>query len=158
MKKFIAWARAMDQMQQTIWQEAGFDIIVSESGQTEGKSIQNADVLWLYATNGLNSQLTIDIHDQLKSSYPKIFFLCSRDLSTMPGHWSEYQQHIVIVDGIECLIGTKLEEPLPTSLLEYFAQQKTAELAAVVYMTLLESVFHETAEWCGHMSSVVGRM
>jgi len=157
-KKFIAWVSGMNQLQQTIWQEAGFDIVVHECGQTEGSSIQNADILWLYATSGMIIQPTIDLEVQLKKSYPKVFFLCKRDASIMPCHWSEYQQHIVFVDGIEYLIGSKLEEPLPTALLEYFAQQRTAELAAVLYIVILESVFRETAEWCGHMSSVVGRM
>ena len=158
MKKFIAWVSGMDQLKQTLWQEAGFDIIVPERYQSEGTAIHNADIIWLCSINGMNIQPKIDLEDQLKKSYAKVFFLCKHDASIMPCHWSEYQQHIVFVDGIEYLIGSKLEEPLPTALLEYFAQQKTAELAAVLYIVILESVFRETAEWCGHMSSVVGRM
>ena len=132
MKKFIAWVSGMDQMQQELWQEAGFDIIQPERSNI----VQDADIIWLYPTNSRNSQMTIDFEDQQKLSYPKVFFLCKRDASVL----------------------LSLEEPLPTALLEYFTQQKTADLAAAVYMTLLESVFRETAEWCGHMSSVVGRM
>ena len=154
MKKFIAWVSGMDQMQQELWQEAGFDIIQPE----RSNSVQDADIIWLCPKNARNSQTTIDFEDQQKISYPKVFFLCKRDASVLLSHWSEYHQHIVVVDGIEWVIGSKLEEPLPAELLEYFAQQKTTELLTIVYMTLLASVFRETAEWCGHMSSVVGRM
>ena len=158
MKKFFAWVSGMDQTQQALWQEAGFDIYVPERYQSAETAIQQADIIWLCATNGRNSHQAIEFDVRLKNSFPKIFFLCNHDKSTLPHQWFEYQHKHVSVDGIDWVIGSQLEEPLPAELLEYFAQQKTTELLTIVYMTLLASVFRETAEWCGHMSSVVGRM
>jgi hypothetical protein len=94
----------------------------------------------------------------LHTAYPKLFCLPSSVAALMPSQWQAYTQQTVRVAGTDWIVGSKLEEPLPPAVTEYLAQQKTAELAAVVYIVILESVFRETAEWCGHMSSVVGRM
>lgn len=156
MKQFVLWAWMMHPVEQDIWRDAGFLVLPQHPGAAP--EIAEPDVIWLSVAKGQSYQQTFGLENLLQQSHPKVFFLCSRDRSIMPCHWSEYQQHIIAVDGIEWLIGSKLEEALPTALADYFSQQKTADLAAVVYMTLLESVFRETAEWCGHMSSVVGRI
>ena len=54
--------------------------------------------------------------------------------------------------------GSKLETPLSEDMGALLSEQATGAFAESLYYYLLRDVFRETAEWCGHMSSVVGRM
>lgn len=138
-----------------IWREAGF-FIMPEPPYPSGESA-TAELIWLSDNAAVGScECTLAV--ELQTAYPKLFFLHSRAVSLMPLHWHSYTQQVVSIDGTDWIVGSKLDEPLPREVTEYLAQQKTAELAAVLYIVILESVFRETAEWCGHMSSVVGRM
>ena len=56
------------------------------------------------------------------------------------------------------LVGTKMEAPLPDDVGTLLCEQNIAALSETLYDCLLRDVFRETADWCGHMSSVVGRM
>ena len=150
MKQFVLWAWLMPPDEQKIWRDAGFRIMPQLLGVAHESA--EPDVIWIGEAL-VQSDWSAGIN-----VYPKLFVVYGKGCEQLPEHWQAYERQQVFVNGISCLIGSKLEEPLPTALMEYFAQQKTVDLAAVVYMTLLESVFRETAEWCGHMSSVVGRM
>ena len=150
MKQFVLWAWLMPPDEQKIWRDAGFRIMPQLLGVAHESA--EPDVIWIGEAL-VQSDWSAGIN-----VYPKLFVVYGKGCEQLPEHWQAYERQQVFVNGISCLIGSKLEEPLSTALMEYFAQQKTVDLAAVVYMTLLESVFRETAEWCGHMSSVVGRM
>lgn len=56
------------------------------------------------------------------------------------------------------ILGSKLETPLSEDMGALLSEQATVAFAESLYYYLLRDVFRETAEWCGHMSSVVGRM
>ena len=143
----------MEKEQEEIWRKAGF--LVMPQGKVAASEMAEPDFIWLGEEAAMPS-LAEGIG--WNSLYPKLFVVHESVEEFMPMHWRAYEQQSVFLNGSAWLIGSKLEDPLPTAFPDYFVQQKTADLAAVVYMTLLDSVFRETAEWCGHMSSVVGRM
>lgn len=155
MKKFTIRALGLNPDEQKIWRGAGFSIMQElPPSSYEGEL---PELIWL-AKNIAGGPLDCLVAEELRTAYPKLFFLPRVATTMMPGHWAAYAQQRVSVAGTDWTVGSKLEEPLPREVSEYLAQQKTAELAAVLYIVILESVFRETAEWCGHMSSVVGRM
>ena len=156
MKIFNLWPVGMAAEEQSIWRKAGFAVV--EKLPLDWQEAPPIDLIWLAESPAISAKAMAQSDEVLHRVYPKLFFLHGSAISRMPAHWQAYAQQTVSVNGSTWLIGSKLEEPLSTALLECFSQQKTADLAAVMYMTLLESVFRETAEWCGHMSSVVGRM
>ena len=155
MKKFPIRLLGMNSDEMKIWREAGF-FIMPELPSSADESAP-PELIWL-SGNAVGGSCECILAAELQTAYPKLFFLHSSATALMPQHWVAYTQQTVQVAGTEWIVGSKLEEPLPPAVTEYLAQQKTAELAAVVYIVILESVFRETAEWCGHMSSVVGRM
>ena len=151
MKHFLVVECGLGLLEKHKWQRAGFSIYPCVATAISTFSVP--DIIWI----GTTKRKSIDA-SFLATLYPKLFFLHSSAASYMPDHWQAYAQQTVRVAGADWIVGSKLEEPLPPAVAEYMAQQKTADLAAVVYIVILESVFRETAEWCGHMSSVVGRM
>ena len=155
MKKFTLRDIGLDPEENQIWREAGFCLMQEPWFPSSEKT--PPELIWL-ADSAVSGKFADRITEELRTSFPKLFFVQCKVAALMPAHWQAYAQQTVRVAGADWIVGSKLEEPLPPAVAEYMAQQKTADLAAVVYMTLLESVFRETAEWCGHMSSVVGRM
>jgi hypothetical protein len=155
MKKFPIRVLGLNSDEMKIWREAGF-FIMPEPPSSSAESAPS-ELIWL-SVNATGGSCECRIAAELHTAYPKLFFLPSSVAALMPSQWQAYTQQTVRVAGTDWIVGSKLEEPLPPAVTEYLAQQKTAELAAVVYIVILESVFRETAEWCGHMSSVVGRM
>lgn len=151
MKRFLLMECGLGLLKKQKWQRAGFSIYPFVVEDVLDFSVP--DIIWL----GTAKRKSIDTNF-LAKLYPKLFFLHSSAAGCMPTHWRAYAQQTVRVAGSDWIVGSKLEEPLPPAMAEYLAQQKTADLAAVLYIVILESVFRETAEWCGHMSSVVGRM
>ncbi len=149
MKMFTLWSLGLSDVAQEIWREAGFFVV--QDLRPELAETALSDLVWL-------AESPPEMAGRLRASYPKLFFLHNSAAVLMPLHWQAYTLQTVQMPGTDWIVGSKLEEPLPPAVAEYLAQQKTAELAAVVYIVILESVFRETAEWCGHMSSVVGRM
>jgi len=155
MKKFPirVWGLNFDEMK--IWREAGF-FIMPEPPSSSAESAP-PELIWL-SESAVGGGCECLLATELQTAYPKLFFLPNSAAALMPSQWQAYTQQKVRVAGTDWIVGSKLEEPLPPAVAEYLAQQKTAELAAVLYIVILESIFRETAEWCGHMSSVVGRM
>jgi hypothetical protein len=154
MKKFPIRVLGLDSDEMKIWRDAGFFIVQGPPFSADESA--SPELIWL--SENVDSSCGYTDATEFRTSYPKLFFLHSSAASLMPPHWQAYTRQTVQVAGTDWIIGSKLEEPLPPAVAEYLAQQKTAELAAVLYIVILESVFRETAEWCGHMSSVVGRM
>lgn len=52
-------------------------------------------------------------------------------------------------------VGTSLEARLHEPAWLVYGEDWQKAMAETIYRHLLEDVFRETAEWCGHMSSVV---
>lgn len=155
MKKFPIRVLGLKSDEMKIWREAGF-FIMPEPPSSSAESAP-PELIWL-SVNAAGGSCECTLAVELQTAYPKLFFLPGSAAALMPSHWQAYTQQTVKVAGVDWFVGSKLEEPLPPVVAEYLAQQKSAELAAVLYIVILESVFRETAEWCGHMSSVVGRM
>ena len=156
MKVFKLWSRGMDDEIQEIWCKAGFSI--EQNLPADLAEATSFDLIWLAELTDVSARPSQETRAPLNLVYPKLFFVHSSAAGCMPAHWHAYVQQTIRVAETDWIVGSKLEEPLPPAVAEYLAQQKTADLAAVVYIVILESVFRETAEWCGHMSSVVGRM
>lgn len=156
MKIFTLWSLGMSAADQALWNEAGFFVVQDMRPMFDETA--PPDLVWLAGSTAGLVETSQEIAERLCTSYPKLFILHSQAASLMPPHWHSYTQQLVSIDGMDWIVGSKLEEPLPREVAEYLVQQKTAELAAVLYIVILESVFRETVEWCGHMSSVVGRM
>ena len=77
----------------------------------------------------------------------------------MPESWQEKYALRFYETGPECwLLGTKIEAPLPEGLGELLDDPHAETMAETFYYYLLQDLFRETAEWCGHMSSVVRRI
>ena len=128
--------------EQEIWRQAGFDDALAET----------ADIAWLE-----NAALLMQLLDQ--RMVPKILLL----KTGAPRVAQERLQAIYTMT--ECgespngwLVGTKMEAPLPDDVGALLCEQNIATLSETLYDCLLRDVFRETADWCGHMSSVVGRM
>jgi phage terminase large subunit len=146
----------MDAEIRDIWSKAGF--CVAQKLPADWDEASSIDLIWLGESTAISARTMKQSIEGLYRFYPKLFFLHSSAVAFRPAHWQTYAVRTVRTNDTDWIVGSKLEEPLPQSVADYLAQQKTADLAAVVYMVLLESVFRENAEWCGHMSSVVGRM
>jgi hypothetical protein len=155
MKQFTIRDIGLNPEENQIWREAGFCLIKEPWFPSSEKA--PPELIWL-ADCAIGGKFDDRIAEELRTSFPKLFFVQHKAAALMPDHWQAYAQQMVRMADADWIVGSKLEEPLPPAVAEYMAQQKTADLAAVVYIVILESVFRETAEWCGHMSSVVGHM
>lgn len=100
--------------------------------------------------------------------HPKLFVMagnCEQTIN-MPGRLPEvYDAQVISGEDVCFTIGSSIQGKVTVpdweacrsdGQLSREAQIKA--IAGAVYRYLLEDVFRETMEWCGHMSSVVGPM
>lgn len=130
----------------TVWEDAGFVCV-----DREEVSEQSIDVLILAQDDREK------LEHAIKIMRPKVFFVVGRyELSPEIAHL--YADHHWRFHDSPLTIGTFLEVPLPEPIWEAYADQQEKAIADTVYRHLLHDIFRETAEWCGHMSSVVRPM
>jgi hypothetical protein len=126
------------------WEDAGF-VCVSAGEQTE----RRPDALILPADmSGAAFQ------DMIGSVIPKLFVVMIR-YSPPPSIAENYAIHLWRYKQVEITAGTMLETVLPEPPWPEYGQDWQKAIADTVYRHLLQDRFRETAEWCGHMSSVV---
>jgi hypothetical protein len=160
MKRFVLYAPGMVQPEQEIWQQAGFDI--NSEGTEAFSASQGAgiDAVWVVNSSSLapvsEEQAGWQKIYQLR---PKLFILQTEKNGMLPDCWREsYALNEYGTGRNHWVVGTKIEAPLPDDMGALLSEKNTAALAEFFYYYLLRDVFRETADWCGHMSSVVGRM
>ena len=102
------------------------------------------------------------------SLLPKLYIVVSAlgDKVTIPGELAGiFSVQIITGDSILFTVGSRLQGlaaiPDWDAYRSHAAITREEQIKAVsgtIYRYLLEDVIRETAEWCGHMSSVVGQM
>ena len=142
MKRFKLFGPDFTATEQEIWRQAGFDPVSAEA----------ADVAWLE-----NATLLMPLLDQ--QMMPKILLLKTGAFWMAPERLQAiYTMKEYGESPNGWLVGAKMEAPLPDDVGALLCKQNMEALSETLYDCLLRDVFRETADWCGHMSSVVGRM
>jgi len=74
-----------------------------------------------------------------------------------------YERQLIVGEGLYFTIGSRISGKVANPDWEAYRsngqlsrEEQVKTVAGSVYRFLLQDVFRETAEWCGHMSSVVG--
>lgn len=142
MRRFKLFGPDLTAAEEEIWRKAGFDPVLAEM----------ADVACLR-----NATLLIQLLDQ--RMMPKMILLKTGVSWVAPERLQAIYTMTEYGEGPNCwLVGTKMEAPLPEDVGTLLCEQNIAALSETLFDCLLRDVFRETADWCGHMSSVVGRM
>ena len=142
LKRFKLFGPDFTATEQEIWRQAGFDSASAEA----------TDVAWLE-----KATLLMPLLDQRMMA--KIILIRTGT------SWMAPERLLAIYTMTEYgkspngwLVGAKMEAPLPDDVGALLCEQNMEALSETLYDCLLRDVFRETADWCGHMSSVVGRM
>ncbi len=102
------------------------------------------------------------------SLFPKLYVITSSpdDEITIPGELADiFSLQTITGDGILFTIGSRLQGKVSVPNWDAYrghaaitCNEQIKAVSGSIYRYLLEDVIRETAEWCGHMSSVVGQM
>lgn len=142
------------------WEDTSFKL--AESGTWDDPE-QRPDVfLWHWSqAEDLPVQMILSL-------LPKLYVVMSApgDKVSTPGELADiFSIQTITGDSILFTIGSRLQGlaavPDWDAYRGYGAITRNEQIKAVsgsIYRYLLEDVIRETAEWCGHMSSVVGQM
>lgn len=124
------------------WEAAGFHCL--ESNRPD--DIKPDALVWA----GTDA---VSLLSALSADKPKVFVITARCL---PADLPEYYTlHFWQSGGQQITVGTMLETELAEPKWLAYEGDWQKALADTVFRHLLQDVFRETAEWCGHMSSVV---
>lgn len=158
LRRFILEAASCRADVRKIWQDAGFQL---GERQQAGSPLQRPDL----ALRRFGPEQGQDAWDELKDLLPRVFVILSEQELSFPEDISAVytRRSFAGRSGQVFTVGSTLEEMIaePDWQAYHFGEQPagTEEMAAVagsLYQYLLRDLFRETAEWCGHMSSVVG--
>ena len=158
MKRFVLYAPGMAHLEQELWRQAGFDII--PDGTEAFSAGAGPDAVW----GGYCSSVATASEEQAgwqstNQFRPKVFILQTEEIGMQPDCRVEgYALNEYGTGRNHWVVGTKIEAPMPDDMGALLSEKNAAALAEFFYYYLLRDVFRETADWCGHMSSVVGRM
>lgn len=138
------------------WLEAGFKVILSEEALEQE---QSPDAVCWRCSHDNSVQFRA-----VKYLLPKVYVIvCDQNFSPEVALPDVYEHHFIAAEEFSFTIGSRIQGiPAPPVWEAYrIDSQLPPELqikavADSAYRFLLEDVFRETAEWCGHMSSVVG--
>ena len=154
MKRFVLLAPGMSEAEQEIWRHAGFDCVEATA--------DNIDVVWVDRFCSSSARADAKNLGVLLDPLGSKVFMVKKQLETtfaFADNWrTVYSWKEYAVGPVSWVLGSKLETPLSEDMGALLSEQATAAFAESLYYYLLRDVFRETAEWCGHMSSVVGRM
>lgn len=146
MKRFALYGLGLTPTEQKLWQGAGFDF----SQET------TAVDLMLLLIDRMDQPIEVQRLSELR---PKIFLVRGLTAKQLPEGWQSIYDIQTCDSGVHrWLFGSILESPLPKDVGDLLMEEAMPALSEGLYSCLLRDVFRETAEWCGHMSSVVGRM
>ena len=151
MKRFIVFTAGMELAARNLWHSAGFDVL--PENRAEWPENANPDIIWIAETNF--DALSVS---QVELLSAKVLFARGNAVILLSEKWQSAYVLQKSEEKTTWVYGTKLETPLPDETGALLLGGETAALAECLYNYLLKDVFRETADWCGHMSSVVGRM
>lgn len=160
MRRFTVVAPNSDREYVSAWEDTSFKLV--DNGTWDDPE-QGPDVfLWRWSQK---KDMPVQM---ILSLFPKLYVIISTpgDKVTIPGELADiFSLHIITGDSIHFTIGSRIqgEAAVPdwAAYRSHAAITREEQIKAVsgsIYRYLLEDVIRETAEWCGHMSSVVGQM
>jgi len=154
MRRFLLYAPGSSPLVRTAWMEVGFKLMESVDNNTGQPDVYLWQ--WCKADNEIHRQSV----DRMQ---PKVFIIIANSGKQIPESLLQVYRQQVIRGETSCFtIGTTIEGKVAVpdwnayrleGRLDYGEELKT--LAGSIYRFLLEDIFRETADWCGHMSSVV---
>ncbi|HOV79741.1 MAG TPA: hypothetical protein PK728_06490 [Bacillota bacterium] len=155
MRRFTILAAECAEQELQAWQDVGF-MLAATAAAGEGHP---PDVILLQLVEWHKTAWQL-----VGSMLPKLYVVLSRREIQPPAMFSGIYDHQFIAGkGICFNIGSRLQGTVTVPDWEVFGSGATLTVAeqikavaGSVYRFLLEDIFRETAEWCGHMSSVVG--
>lgn len=153
MKQFVLAATGLTMEEEECWRQTGFLLRhgLSNALPTEEK----VDLLCWTDFSGQTEALA----KELTTLQPTVVLLGRSCLLQWPKPWDEVYSPQSCGSGDDgWSFGTKGEALLPKETGALLRERATGGLAEGLYYYLLREVFRETEDWCGHMSSVVGRM
>lgn len=138
------------------WEDVGFKPVENCSGTNRDNC---PDVVLLRVIQDQQTEWKA-----VESLLPKVYVVLARSELLPPVTLSDIYEHQLITAKDICFnIGSSLQGKVAVPDWEAFSRgglltgnERIKAVAGSVYRFLLEDVFRETAEWCGHMSSVVG--
>lgn len=139
-----------------LWEDVGFEQAQKYDEANRGLY---PDVALIRLKQGQQSEWQI-----VESLFPKLYVvLSSSELPPPAGLREIYEPQFIAAKDFCFSIGSRLPGRVAVPDWEAHthngiltADNQVKAVAGSVYRFLLEDVFRETAEWCGHMSSVVG--
>jgi len=148
MRRFEIYGSGATAAEIGVWLDTGFREF--QAGQT-GDAAARPDVI--FAPLGPDDgALGRDIGLWL----PKVIVLISRTAAESPQGLEDYRRHRWQQGGVNYLVATVLEPELrEPEWAAYGGEDSLKAVSDQVYRHLLEDVFRETREWCGHTFSVV---
>lgn len=176
MRRFIVLVCQASLQEAAAWEDSGF--VVSDGTTHPEVRRQTADVVgfpWLTVETDAEQARPDVVYWQqgaagaagwhkVRQLLPKVVVVMG-EASLPPDLAHVYDSCFLYGEGRSFMVGRKIEGTLLTP--EWAAYrtdgllslpQQVKAVADAVYRLLLDNVFQETAEWCGHMSSVVGPM
>ncbi len=161
MRRFIVVAPGCSGPDLAAWEDVGFKV------ETTAKHSpgEQPDAMFFWSCSQENISTNWRLVNQLR---PKMFVIadnCEQKIN-MPGGLLEiYDTQVIAGEDVYFTIGSSIQGKIavpdwPAHRLDgrLSREVQIKAVAGSVYRYLLEDVFRETAEWCGHMSSVVGPM
>ncbi len=156
MRRFTVYAPNCTKDDRHAWEDVSFQLVEIETGWDPEK--RPDVVFWRWPGDFKAKQ------KQAESILPKLYVIVSSNELPAPDNLSAlYERQVICGEGIYFIIGSKIDGKV--SVPDWEASRSDGQLAeteqikavaGTIYRYLLEDVFRETAEWCGHMSSVVG--
>jgi len=145
-KRFALYGLGLTPTEQKLWQGAGFDFAQEPAA---------VDLMLLFIDR-MDQLIEVQRLSELR---PKIFLVRGLSSEQLPECWRSVYDIQTCGSGVHrWVFGSILESPLPKDVGDLLMEEAMPALSEGLYSCLLRDVFRETAEWCGHMSSVVGRM
>lgn len=156
MRRFTVCAPDCPESYRLAWEDAGFRLVEPATWPGEGP-----DVLLLHHTG----ENTAENRPIAKKMLPKLFAI----IGDSPYNPEDeelaciFEYHRLAGKGVFFTLGSRLPGQPAAPLWDSYRfggtlppEVQVKAVADSVYRFLLEDLFRETAEWCGHMSSVVG--
>ncbi|MDD4587622.1 MAG: hypothetical protein PHC60_04410 [Heliobacteriaceae bacterium] len=103
----------------------------------------------------------------LAGLFPRIYVVAGSRAPSLPaGLAADYVQQVFTGEGLCFYLGRWIDPVVAVPVWDGYRDEakvlprpvQVKAVADVVWRALLADVFQETADWCGHMSSVVGPM
>jgi hypothetical protein len=131
-----------------VWLDTGFREF--QAGQA-GDAAARPDVI--FATAGPDDAA---LGREIGQRLPKVVVLSGRTAAELPQGLEDYRRHRWQQGGVHYLVATALEPELrEPEWAAYGGEDSLKAVSDQVYRHLLDEVFRETREWCGHTFSVV---